>query len=127
MNGTFYLVAALAMSAVVPARGDPPDAAPTAMPVHPDPYLPPGKRHLAPEPGAAGEDLRKQALQKLKQRFDEADLDHNGSLTLDEARAGGLGFVVKHFARIDANGRGQVSFADLASYLQQRRDEASAR
>ena len=104
-----------------------PAAATSPLPPHPGPYLPPDKRQPTPEAPASGAALRAQAMQKLKQRFDAADLDASGSLTREEARKAGLGFVVKNFDRIDASHRGAVSFDDLKIYLQQRRKEAMAR
>lgn len=97
------------------------------LPPHPGPWLPPDKRKPSSEPAASGEELRAQAIHKLKKRFEEADLDASGSLTKDEARKAGLGFVVKNFDRIDAGHRGLVSFDDLKAYMQQRRKEALAR
>jgi hypothetical protein len=106
-------------------------AAPAAstpdLPPHPGPYLPPDKRKPSSEPAAAGEELRAQAMQKLKKRFEEADLDARGSLTRDEARKAGLGFVLKNFDRIDTSHRGMVSFDDLKAFLQQRRKEVMVR
>lgn len=100
-------------------------AAPSALPMQRmDPYLPPSKRKPSPTPGAAGEDLQLQALARLHQKFVDADIDANGSLTPDEARRGGMGFVAAHFAEIDKDGSGEVSFEDLRKYLALRRQQA---
>ncbi len=124
------LLAACMTAAGTRASAQAPQAAPAAstsqLPPHPGPYLPPDKRQPSTEPPASGEALRAQAMQKLKQRFEQADLDASGSLSKEEARKAGLGFVVKNFERIDTKHRGVVSFDDLKAYLQQRRKEAMA-
>ncbi len=85
------------------------------------PSLPPALRKPVPDTPASGAALRTQAVQKLRQRFEQADLDASGSLTLDEARAADLGYVVNHFSDIDSAKRGKVSFDDLKRHLQARR------
>jgi len=92
----------------------------------PGPYLPPDKRTPSSEPAASGPALRLQALQKLKQRFEQADLDANGRLTREEASKAGLGFVVRHFDEIDSAHHGAVSFDELRAYLVERRKQARA-
>lgn len=91
-----------------------------------DPCVPPSKRQPSIEPPASGERLRQQALDKLRQRFREADLDRNGALTEEEARKAGLGYVANHFAEIDAARSGRVTFEDLRLYMAQRRRQALA-
>jgi hypothetical protein len=118
------LLAAALLAATIGAMGTSGNAA--AQQAHPGPWLPPDKRTPSAEPPASGEALRAQAMQKLKQRFDEADLDASGSLTREEAGKAGLGMVVKNFDRIDVAHRGAVSFDDLKAFLQQRRKEAMA-
>lgn len=108
-----------------PARPSLADPAPGAAPL--DPYLPPDKRTPARARPAEGAALRQQALDKLRQRFQEADLDASGNLTQEEARKAGLGFVAQHFDAIDTAHSGKVSFADLQTYLQQRAQSASRR
>jgi hypothetical protein len=44
----------------------------------------------------------------------------SGSLTLEEARAAGLGFVAANFEAIDAARRGTVRFEDLKRFLKER-------
>lgn len=85
------------------------------------PSLPPALRKPAPDAPASGAALRAQAMQKLRTRFEQADLDASGSLTVDEAHAAGLGYVVTHFRDIDHAGRGKISFDDLKKYLQDHR------
>lgn len=87
------------------------------------PEIPPALRHPAPgqAPAASGEALQKQAMQKLRVRFEEADLDASGRLTEDEARRAGLGYIAANFAAIDSARLGAVSFADVQKFLAQRR------
>jgi hypothetical protein len=85
------------------------------------PMLPPALRKHSGEVPASGAALRLQAINKLKLRFEQADLDASGSITRDEAQAAGLGYVVAHFDEIDSGKRGKVSFDDLRKYMQQRR------
>lgn len=106
-----------------PATSDTP-ASSAAPPAHADPYVPPAQRQPAAGAPAAGAALRGQAMQKLKQRFDQADADGNGQLTLDEARKGGLGMVVKNFDQIDRAHSGHVSFDDIRAYLLWKRAQA---
>lgn len=88
------------------------------------PYLPPALRKpLFNDPVL----LRYQPMQKLRKRFEAADLDGSGTLSRDEARKAGLTVVDKNFDHIDTAQRGAVSFDDLQSYLIQRREEAHSR
>jgi hypothetical protein len=116
MKPSTILLAALLATGTVGAQTNP----------GPGPYLPPDKRTPSSEPAASGPALRMQAIQKLKQRFEQADLDGNGRLTRDEASKAGLGFVVQHFDEIDSAHRGAVSFDELKAYLVERRKQARA-
>ncbi len=89
-----------------------------------DPCVPQRLRNAPATPPASGEALQQQALAKLRQRFNEADLDANGALTEDEARKAGLGYVANHFADIDTARSGKVTFDDLRSYMSKRRRQA---
>jgi len=82
-----------------------------------DPWVPPTLRKAAPLPPAEGMALKAQVERKLRASFDAADVAGTGSLTREQARAAGLGFVVKNFDRIDAAGAGRVTFDDLKRYL----------
>ncbi|SDG93984.1 MULTISPECIES: EF-hand domain-containing protein [unclassified Duganella] len=92
-----------------------------------EPYIPPALRKPLRDAGASAVLLRYQPMQKLRKRFDAADLDGNGMLSRDEARSAGLGVVDKNFDHIDTTRRGKVSFDDLQTYLIQRREEAHSR
>ena len=84
-----------------------------------DPCVPEAKRQPARKVAQAGAPLREQALLKLKQRFDDADGNRDGKLSAQEAEQGGFGIVAKHFAQIDAQRRGEVSFDELRRFLDQ--------
>jgi hypothetical protein len=92
-----------------------------------EPYMPPALRKPLPDGSSGPILLRYQAMQKLKNRFDAADLDGNGTLSRDEARKAGLTVVDKNFDHIDTAQRGAVSFDDLKAFLIQRREEAHSR
>jgi hypothetical protein len=123
------MLAILLSAASAGAQAPQPETAPAlmAVPARPDPY---DQRTLRRPPRDASSGpvlLRYQAMQKLKKRFEDADVDHSGSLTRDEARKAGLGFVDKNFDHIDSTQRGAVSFDDINAYLLQRREEARSR
>jgi uncharacterized membrane protein len=88
------------------------------------PSLPPALRGAASStPPASGEQLRKQAMQKLRQRFEAADLDASGRLTRAEAERAGLGFVSQRFDEFDGARSGAVSFDDVSKVLRARTRE----
>ncbi|SHG66470.1 EF-hand domain-containing protein [Massilia sp. CF038] len=87
---------------------------------HQGPYLPPELRTPAPSKPASGQALHNEAMAKLKQRFDQADLDADRSITREEAKRAGLGFIDANFDDIDVSGRGKVSFDDVRKFLAQR-------
>jgi len=82
-----------------------------------DPWVPPTLRKAAPRPPAGGEALRAEVERKLRADFDAADVERAGTLTREQARAAGLGYIVKSFDRIDAAGTGRVAFDDVKRYL----------
>lgn len=86
-------------------------------PVGVDAQVPPALRVRPSETPASGATLQAQALAKLEAQFRAADLDGNGSLSLEEAK--GFGFVARHFDAIDTRRRGAVTFDDLRAYLAQ--------
>jgi hypothetical protein len=98
------------LAAAMPAAGA------QDKPCH-DPCVPEAARKAPRTSSPAGAALREQAVLKLKQRFDDADADRNGSLTMAEARDGGFGYVARHFEQIDSQRRGKVSFDDVRRYL----------
>jgi DNA-binding transcriptional regulator YdaS (Cro superfamily) len=56
----------------------------------------------------------------LAQRFSDANVTHDGHLTLDQARAG-LPMAARHFAAIDKDSKGYVTLDDLQAYLKAQR------
>lgn len=85
-----------------------------------DPWVPPELRTPAPIVAPQGAALRAQVERKLKAGFDRADVDRSGTVTRDQARAAGLGYIVKHFDDIDRQHAGAVSFDDVKRFLRAR-------
>jgi hypothetical protein len=127
----FAVLAAVAAVSTAGAQTPQPESAtPPAVrsaPAHPEPYVPPSLRRPLRDASSGPILLRYQAMQKLKKRFDDADLDGSGTLSRDEARKAGLGFIDKNFDHIDSAQRGSVNFEDLKAWLIQRREEARSR
>lgn len=57
----------------------------------------------------------------LAERFTQADTDHDGSLTLAEARAAKMGEVVRDFGLIDKGKKGHVTLEDIQNFRRERR------
>ena len=112
---------AAASIALVPTIGvaAEPIAATVEQPLR-DPWVPPEARHPSLTPPPAGAALRAAVERKLRQAFDEADISRTGSLTREQARAGGLRFVARHFDEIDPQRRGAVRFDDVKRYMVER-------
>jgi hypothetical protein len=86
-----------------------------------DPWVPPAARgHVRPAPETHGRALRAQVERKLRERFDAADTQRQGSITREQARAARLGFVAEHFDAIDESRSGRVTFEDVKRYLRSR-------
>ena len=85
-----------------------------------DPWVPPDARKPSTAPPTEGAALRAQVERKLRQAFDAADVNHTGSLTRQQANAGGLGFVARHFDEIDRQKSGTVRFDDVKRYMVER-------
>ena len=71
-------------------------------------------------PETRGDALRAQVEGKLRRAFDAADTQHAGSITLEEARAAQLGYVVQNFGEIDVARTGRVTFEDVKRFLRSR-------
>jgi hypothetical protein len=89
------------------------------------PWVPPSAAarasvQAAPTRGAA---LHAQAEARLRADFDAAAAAHGGQLTRAQAEAAGLGYVARHFDRIDRDGVGAVRFEDLQRFSRQRAAE----
>lgn len=124
--GACMLAVALAALAVAGgARAA--DPAPAAIETpHRDPWVPPSAVPAAPAAPTTGAQLRAEAEQRLAAAFAAADTAHKGTLTRNEARAAGLGFVARHFDEIDTTRTGAVSFDDVSRYLAGREAKAAA-
>jgi hypothetical protein len=92
-----------------------------------DPWVPPHVKGSPDYVETRGEALRKQAEAKLRAQFDAADPAKAGTLTREQARAAGLGYIAEHFEAIDRRGAGVVTFDDVRRYLSETtRDAARA-
>jgi hypothetical protein len=119
----FFLAAAaiaLALSAPAPLLAQSPPAT-IEVPMR-DPWVPPSVakemgKPVAPTEGAA---LRAQVERKLKAAFDAAAKDSGGTLTREQARAAGLGFIANHFDAMDRGRTGLVRFEDYLRFLRDR-------
>jgi hypothetical protein len=85
-----------------------------------DPWVPPELRTPAPTAATQGAALRAQVERKLKTGFDAADVNRSGTVTRDQARTAGLGYIVRHFDDIDRQRAGAVSFDDVKRFLRSR-------
>lgn len=112
--------AALAFGAVLAGPASAAESPPATI-EHPlrDPWVPPELRHPPSMPPSEGAALRAQVERKLKAGFDRADTSGSGTLTREQARAGGLGYIVRHFDQIDRQRAGAVSFDDVKRYLRE--------
>lgn len=57
---------------------------------------------------------------KMRERFDAADIDHDGLLSRDET-AKGFPHLSKHFDAIDTNHDGKLSVQEIAVFLRNKR------
>lgn len=84
-----------------------------------DPYVPAHvlKRAGTPPAETRGEALKSQVERKLREEFDAAAGLKSGTLTREQARAAGFGFVAENFEAIDTRRAGAIRFDDLKRYL----------
>ena len=61
------------------------------------------------------------ARQNFRARFEEANITHDGRLTLDQAQAARMGPLVRHFGEIDAGNKGYITMQDVRAWRQARR------
>jgi hypothetical protein len=85
-----------------------------------DPWVPPELRNPTARPASQGATLRDQVERKLKAGFDTADVQRTGTVTREQARAAGQGFIVKHFDEIDRQLAGAVTFDEVKQFLRGR-------
>ncbi|TKI06105.1 EF-hand domain-containing protein [Martelella alba] len=57
-----------------------------------------------------------QQYSRLQSRFTRADTNHDGKLTLDEAKSG-MPMVAKYFSEIDAGHTGYVTLPQLEQFM----------
>jgi hypothetical protein len=101
------------------------------------PFLDPGRPASAAQqaaqaerrvrPASVGTTLDGESVAHLRASFDAADVAHRGTLSRDEAQAGGFGWIAAHFDAIDTQHAGRVSFADVQRYLAANRAGAATR
>ena len=77
-------------------------------------------------PASVGATLDSDAERLLRASFDAADTAHRGTLTREEAQAGGFGWITNHFDAIDTQRAGRVSFDDVKRYYKSRGQAAPA-
>ena len=87
-----------------------------------DPFVPQALRDQAAAPVSPSREavLRDQVESKLRAGFDAAAKAHGGAVTIEQARAAGLGYVVKNFSAIDTRGSGVVRFEDVKVFMRGR-------
>jgi hypothetical protein len=90
---------------------------------HLDPGKPPASAQQAAQaetrtrPASVGATLDSDAERLLRASFEAADTAHRGTLSREEAQAGGFGWIANHFDAIDTKHAGRVSFDDVRRYL----------
>jgi hypothetical protein len=98
-----------------------------------DPGKPPASAQQAAQvetrtrPASVGATLDSDAERHLRASFEAADSAHRGTLSREEAQAGGFGWIANHFDAIDTNHVGRVSFDDVKRYLHPRGPGAAAK
>jgi len=114
-------IATAGLSAVEPAGAA--DSGPLQVPLR-DPWVPPQVASKAaseaPTPRLRGADLQKAVDARLHALFDAADVAGRGSLTREQAQAGGLGIIARNFERIDVARHGRVTYEDFRAFLRGR-------
>lgn len=58
------------------------------------------------------------AAGRFHQRFDQANITHDGKLTLQQARDGNMPAVARHFNEIDTAHKGYITMDDVRAYRQ---------
>lgn len=64
-----------------------------------------------------GQMTPEQRAQRMADRFKAADTNHDGKLTLDEAKAG-MPMLARNFDQIDTAHTGSVTLEQLSAYMQ---------
>jgi ABC-type glycerol-3-phosphate transport system substrate-binding protein len=118
------LILALIATAAVPAAA--------LAQMAPSPDAPPDSPPPAGAP--ASPDHTGGMMQKMQDRFNEANTTHDGHLTLAQAQAANFSVVSDNFTAIDTKKRGYVTFNDIiawhldqeAQHLEQRAESLRA-
>jgi len=77
----------------------------------------PGMQPPPPPPGAPGPRGHDGGMmQRWQAHFDAANTTHDGHLTLAQAQAAGLKPIVDHFAAIDTQNRGYLTFNQIMAW-----------
>jgi hypothetical protein len=83
----------------------------------------------APAPAAASAPVAAPApahhRMSWKERFAQANVSHDGHLTLEQARQGYV-TIARHFHAIDASGKGYVTLEDIDAWHKQQREARHA-
>jgi hypothetical protein len=69
-------------------------------------------------PSAFAQQATGEMAQKLIARFNAADKNHDGKLTLEEAKAG-MPLVARNFDKIDIAHTGSITLEQIAAFAQQ--------
>jgi hypothetical protein len=72
-------------------------------------------------PDAAAATTAKHHRMTWKERFAQANVTHDGHLTLEQAKSGGDTLVARHFTEIDADKKGYVTEEDIANWHKMQR------
>ena len=74
----------------------------------------------AAPPARADADQRAAAIERLREKFDAADIDHDGWLSREEA-AKGMPRIAAHFDEADTDHDGKLSKDEVAAYVRKLR------
>lgn len=114
-----FVLLALAVQAPLVVEAQAQTAPPVAAPLPPvvTPTAPPGTA-----PGKAGTFRR----QPLKERFEAANVTHDGYLTREQAAAANWPYLANHFDAIDTEHKGRVTLAEIRAYARAMRAQRQA-
>ncbi len=105
------LAAALLISTAAAAQPDAPPPPPPGM----------GGPNMQGGPGGPGG-----PHMNMRQRFEAANVTHDGRLTREQAEAAGLRGILRNFDQIDMDRKGYVTLQDLRAFAQARRAQRGA-